>query len=59
MICCCQEPIPKSKEIVCGVLFWGAVAVFVIIYFVLLDMAVEANKSYQKPAANYGLMLNR
>ncbi len=58
MSCCCStEPIPKSKETFCAILFWGAVALFVLLYMVLLDQAVEANKAHYKPA-NLGLNLS-
>jgi|GEM_PF-6154004 len=59
MGCCCRttEPIPKSKETISTILFWGAVALFVLLYMVLLDQAVEANKSHGKPA-NLGMVLN-
>lgn len=47
MNCCrAKEPIPKIKERVCAVLFWGAIALFVLLYMILLDMAVEANKGH-------------
>ncbi len=58
MSCCCcsTEPIPKSKETICAIFFWGAIVAFVLLYLILIDEAVEANKMHVKPA-NLGMVL--
>jgi hypothetical protein len=59
MFCCCKkEPAPKGIENTKRVAFWLAFAAFFIIYAILIDKAVEDNKSYKKPAS-LGMVLGR
>jgi len=48
--CSCEEPISQIRETTCAILFWGAIALFVLLLFVLLDEAVELNKLHHEPA---------
>lgn len=52
MFCCCKkEPAPKGIENAKKAAFWLAIAVFFLVYAILIDKAVEDNKSWKKPAA--------
>jgi len=59
MFCCCKkEPAPKGIENSKRVAFWLLFAAFFLLYAILVDQAVEANKTYEKPAS-LGMLIGR